>query len=70
MSKQAISIDGEERMVREDTAKAYRGVRWALLSIAAFVLIMAALFFSGVFKMASDGGLDRTPADIEREAGR
>jgi len=68
MSKQVITIHGEEYLVREDTAKAFRGVHWAFLSIAAFILIMIALFLSGVLKMASDGGVDRTPADIERQA--
>jgi hypothetical protein len=35
--------------VREDTAKAYRGTYWALLSIGAFILIVAILFFAGFF---------------------
>lgn len=48
MAKDVISINGEERVVREDTAKAYRGVNWALISIAAFILIAALMFFSGV----------------------
>lgn len=69
MSKQVISVQGEPYLVREDTAKAFRGVHWALISIAAFILIMVALFVSGVLKMSSDGGVDRTPAEIEREAG-
>lgn len=68
--KQTISVDGQERVVREDTAKAFRGVHWALLSVAAFILIVLALFLGGVVKMGSDGGVDRSPAQIEREAGR
>lgn len=48
MSKDVITVDGEQRVVREDTAKAYRGINWALLSIAAFILIAAFLFFSSV----------------------
>jgi hypothetical protein len=63
MSKQVITVDGEDQVVREDTAKAFRGVHWALISIAAFVLIAALLFFGGFLKLASDGGLDSTPAD-------
>lgn len=61
MSKQVITVDGEERVVREDTAKAFRGVHWAFLSIAAFILIMAILFFSGVFKLATDSDPVPTP---------
>ena len=70
MSKQVITVDGEDRVVREDTAKAFRGVHWALLSVGAFILIVLALFLGGFIKMASDGGADRSPAQIEREAGR
>ncbi|MFN2500799.1 MAG: hypothetical protein ABR530_02180 [Pyrinomonadaceae bacterium] len=61
MSKNVINVDGEDRTVREDTAKAYRGVNWAWLSVAGFVLITAivfALFFLGA---ASDGDI-QTPA--------
>ena len=68
--KQTITVDGEDRVVREDTAKAFRGVHWALLSVAAFILIVLALFLGGVIKMSTDGGVDRSPAQIEREAGR
>lgn len=68
--KQTISVEGEDRVVREDTAKAFRGVHWALFSVAAFLLIVLGLFLAGVISMGSDGGVDRTPAQIEREAGR
>lgn len=70
MSKQVISVDGQDVAVREDTAKSFRGVHWAFLSLAAFILIAAILFFGGFLKLASDGNLDKTPADVEREAGR
>ena len=62
MSKQVITVDGEDKVVREDTAKAFRGVHWALLSLAAFVLIAALLFFGGFLKMASDGDIN-SPVD-------
>ncbi len=63
MAKQVITVDGEERLVREDTAKAFRGVHWALLSLAAIILIAAILFFGGFLKMASDSGTDQRPAN-------
>jgi hypothetical protein len=63
MSKQVITVDGEDRVVREDTAKAFRGVHWALISLAAFVLIAALLFFGGFLKLASDGDVQSSPAD-------
>ncbi|MGD9587596.1 MAG: hypothetical protein AB7Q37_10300 [Pyrinomonadaceae bacterium] len=54
MSKQVISVDGQDTIVREDTAKAFRGVHWALISLAAFILITAILFFAGVIKLTAD----------------
>ena len=58
MSKQVITVDGEETIVREDTARAFRGVHWALLSLAGIILITAILFLGGFLKLASDGKLD------------
>lgn len=64
MSKQAINVDGEDVMVREDTAKSFRGFHWALLSLGAIILIAAILFFGGFLKLASDGELNRSPSDM------
>ena len=61
MSKQVISVDGEDKLVREDSAKAFRGVHWALLSVAAIILITALLFLGGFLKLASYGKIDRGP---------
>lgn len=61
MAKQLIHVAGEDINVREDTAKAYRGVYWALFSIAAFALITAILFFGGFFAWLS-GVSSGTPA--------
>jgi hypothetical protein len=69
MSKQVITVDGDDKMVREDTAKAFRGVHWALLSVAAFVLIAAILFFGGFLKLASEGGLQSSPTDPRSSQG-
>lgn len=70
MSKQAISVDGQDTVVREDTAKAFRGVHWALLSMAAFILIAAILFFGGFLKMATDGRPNTVAPQSERDAAR
>ena len=69
MSKQVITSGGEEHVVREDTAKSFRGVYWALASIAAFLVIIALLFFGGFFSSLIRGNVD-SPATIERQAGR
>jgi hypothetical protein len=66
MTKQVIHVQGEDHVVREDTAKSFRGVYWALISVAAFIVIAAILFFSGIFTGGADG--IQSPAEIEQRA--
>jgi uncharacterized membrane protein YjgN (DUF898 family) len=66
MAKDVITVDGEERVVREDTARSYRGVMWALLSILAFVAIVAILFIGGFIGSVSNGDV-KSPAQIEEK---
>lgn len=66
MAKDTITVGGEERVVREDTARSYRGTIWALLSVLAFIVIAAILFFSGLIGGAADGSL-KSPAQIENQ---
>jgi hypothetical protein len=61
MSKDVIHRDGEDVVVREDTAKAFRGVNWALMSIGAFVFILAILFFVFFLGAVEDGSV-QTPS--------
>lgn len=64
MSNQTIHEHGEDKVVREDTAKAFRGVNWMILSLIGFVvilLIVAATFF---LRGASDGEI-KSPGQIE-----
>ena len=71
MAKDVITVDGEDRVVREDTAKSYRGVIWALASVFGFLIIAAILFF--VFFGGTLTGNDiQSPATIEtqRQQGR
>ena len=66
MAKDVINVNGEDTVVREDTAKSYRGVVWALLSVAAFVIIAAIIFF--VFLSGSVTNNDiKSPAEIEKK---
>ncbi len=66
MAKDVINVDGEDKVVREDTAKSYRGIIWALISVGAFVVITAILFF--VFFGGSLGGGDlQSPKAIENK---
>lgn len=65
MSKDVISLHGHDVVVREDTAKSFRGVNWAIASVLAFILIAAALFVVFTFTAATDGEV-KTPAEIEK----
>jgi hypothetical protein len=69
MSKQVITTHGEQHLVREDTAKSFRGVYWALFSLAAFIIIAAILFFGGFLRSLTGSSVD-SPAEIERQTGR
>ena len=66
MSKDVINVDGEDRVVREDTAKSYRGVVWALLSVAGFVIIAAIIFFVFLSGSLTKGDI-KSPAEIEKK---
>lgn len=67
MAKDVINAGGEEEVVREDSAKSYRGVIWALLSVGAFVIIAAILMLSGFFRSASDDKPMESPAQLEQK---
>jgi hypothetical protein len=56
MAKEVVEVHGKEIEVREDTAKAYRGVRWAIISIIVFAAIVAVLFLAGLFATVKNGG--------------
>lgn len=66
MAKDVIKVDGEERVVREDTAKSYRGVIWALASVLGFVIVAAILFLVFFTGSVADGDVT-TPAGVEQE---
>jgi hypothetical protein len=58
MAKDTITVDGEDRVVREDTAKAYRAVNWTWISIAGFVIILAIVAAAFFLKAGSGGRID------------
>lgn len=62
MSKDVINVRGDDVVVREDTAKAYRGVNWAWLSIGAFVVITLVLLFMFFFSAATHTPSPSPPA--------
>ncbi len=68
MAKDVIKVDGEDTVVREDTAKSYRGVIWALTSLAIIVAILGVLFI--LFFGGSIGGNMDSPSQIENTTRR
>jgi hypothetical protein len=67
MAKETILVDGKEMVVREDTAKSYRGVIWFLSTLAMIVIITAVLLLGGFIGAVSDGELN-TPKTKTGEA--
>ena len=54
MAKQVVNVGGEDVLMSENDAKMTRGVRWGLVSLALFILVVGALFLLGIFKLAAD----------------
>ena len=67
MAKDVINVDGEDTTVREDTAKSYRGTVWALISVAAFIVILAIVFFGFFLKSATDNKPNESPSQIDQK---
>lgn len=67
MAKDVIKVDGEDKVVREDVAKSYRGVIWALLSVGAFVIVALILLLGGFLSTVVDDSTTKTPAQIEQQ---
>ncbi len=66
MAKDVITVNGETRVVREDTAKSYRGVIWGLLSAAIILIIMTILFIGGFIGSVANGDV-QSPSQIEQK---
>ena len=54
MAKDVITKDGEEIVVREDTAKAFRFVRWGTITAAICLSLMVVLFIGLFWKWANN----------------
>ena len=59
MAKDVISVNGKDVVVREDTAKAFRGVNWAMASLIAFIAITTGLFI--IFSFVTPSNRDANP---------
>ncbi len=58
MAEEYLKVDGKEVLVREDTAKSYRGVMWILGTLLMIIVIVAVLFLGGFIYSVSDGELN------------
>jgi hypothetical protein len=68
MAKEVVEVHGQDVEVREDTAKAYRGIRWAIISIIVFATIVAVLFLAGMFTTTVKKGGPTSPAQTQQPA--
>lgn len=66
MSKETINVGGEDRVVREDTAKAYRGTVW-ILGVVGMVLITALVLFFAFFGTSMFNTDLESPKKIEEK---
>lgn len=66
MSKDTINVGGEDRSVREDTAKAYRGTIW-ILGVVGMVLITAVILFFAFFGRSMFNTTLESPKTIEQQ---
>lgn len=66
MSKDVITVHGQDVVVREDTAKAYRGVNWMIIVMVSIVVIVAAVTAVFFLQSARDGKIE-SPAQIENK---
>ena len=61
-----INVDGEQQVVREDTARSHRGGIWILLTVLTFLIVASIMFFGGFFTAVKNGDV-QSPAQIEQK---
>jgi len=67
MAKDVINVGGEEKVVREDTAKSYRGTVWALIVLSIVLATGAILFLAFFSGSLTDDKPNQSPAKIEEK---
>jgi hypothetical protein len=58
MARDVITVEGQDVVVREDTAKAYRFVRWGVTTAAIALAMMAIVFVIFFMRSARDGKVE------------
>jgi len=64
MAKDVINVEGQDVIVREDTAKAYRGVNWMIVVMISFVIIVAIVAAGFLLRASRDGKIE-SPTQME-----
>ena len=67
MANDEMNRDDNAVVKDEAAVSRSRGTLWALISIGAFVLIAAIVFFGYFLKSATDGKTSETPAQMEQK---
>ena len=65
MAKDVIHLHGKDLVVREDRARAFRGVRWGHIVVIIGLGLMVALGI-GFFVYTSKDGTIESPRDVDR----
>ena len=69
MAKDVIHLHGKDLVVREDTARAFRGVHWAVTVIIICLAIIAIVTGGLLYKASRDGNIE-SPGQMEKSSGR
>lgn len=69
MAKDLIKVDGQEVIVREDTARAYRFVHWGVITAVICLAIIAVLCVTLLMR-GSRNGTPESPVQRESTSGR
>lgn len=60
MQRYVLSFGGESLIVKENAAKPHRALTWSIASI----VIVAAMFFGGLFKNSTGGNSQQKAAEV------
>ncbi len=69
MAKDVIHLHGKDLVVREDTARAFRGIHWAA-TVVIICLAIIAIVMGGLLYKASRDGKVESPAQLENSSGQ
>ena len=69
MAKDVIHVHGKDVVVREDTARAFRGIHWAVTVVIICLAIIGFVTVGFFYKASRDGNVE-SPGQIANSGGR